>query len=214
MILLTGFEPFGGNDTNPSWDAVQLAAELLRADGLSVECLELPCVFGTAGKVLRQAVDRLQPAIVVCVGLAGGRERISLERVAINCDDAVIPDNAGTKPVDEEVVSGGPAAYFTSLPLKAALRELRIAGVRAEVSQTAGTYVCNHVFYTLMHHLQGNPGTKGGFIHVPFPDTHVVAGGRASSMTVEEMAEAIAVVVRTAAQTAEAEPKLSAGGLP
>ena len=98
MILLTGFEPFGGQPTNPSWAAAVSARDLLRMAGLAVEAVELPCVFGKAGTVLRRALDELAPELVVCLGQAGGRERISLERVAINCDDAPIPDNAGTSP--------------------------------------------------------------------------------------------------------------------
>lgn len=202
MILLTGFEPFGGQPTNPSWAAAQSARDLLRTAGAAVEAVQLPCVFGTAGSALRKALDDLAPELVVCIGQAGGRERVSLERVAINCDDAPIPDNAGNQPVDVPVVPGGPAAYFTSLPLKAALLAVEKAGVPAEVSQTAGTYVCNHIFYTLMHELASRPGVRGGFVHVPFAPDQVGApeqakpGSSAPSLPVASMAEAIAAVVR------------------
>ncbi|MFE4545381.1 pyroglutamyl-peptidase I [Arthrobacter sp. NPDC056727] len=202
MILLTGFEPFGGQPMNPSWAAALAARDLLRAAGVAVDAVELPCVFGAAGSVLRNALDDLAPELVVCVGQAGGRERVSLERVAINCDDAPIPDNAGNQPVDVPVVPGGPAAYFTSLPVKAALLAVEKAGVPAEVSQTAGTYVCNHTFYTLMHELTSRPGVRGGFVHVPFAPDQVDApdqaqqGSGAPSLPVASMAEAIAAVVR------------------
>jgi pyroglutamyl-peptidase len=196
MILLTGFEPFGGQPTNPSWAAAVSARDLLRKAGLAVEAVELPCVFGEAGTVLRRALDELAPELVVCLGQAGGRERISLERVAINCDDAPIPDNAGNQPVDQAVVPGGPAAYFTSLPVKAALLAVEEAGVPADVSQTAGTYVCNHTFYTLMHELAARQGVRGGFVHVPFAPDQVEQGSGAPSLTVDSMAEAIAAVVR------------------
>ena len=135
--------------------------------------MELPCVFGDSARVLAEALERFRPELVLCAGQAGGRARISLERVAINCDDARIPDNAGNQPVDEPVVQGGPAAYFTSLPVKAALAALTAEQIPAEVSQSAGTYVCNHVFYALMHALRLRPGTRGGFVHVPYADTQL-----------------------------------------
>jgi pyroglutamyl-peptidase len=201
MILLTGFEPFGGQLTNPSWAAAASARDLLRKAGLAVETVELPCVFGEAGTALRSALDELAPELVVCLGQAGGRERIALERVAINCDDAPIPDNSGNQPVDQAVVPGGPAAYFTSLPVKAALLAVEEAGVPGEVSQTAGTYVCNHTFYTLMHELAARPGVRGGFVHVPFAPEQVGQpeqagqGSGVPSLPVASTAQAIAAVV-------------------
>ncbi|OFI38229.1 pyroglutamyl-peptidase I [Arthrobacter sp. SW1] len=213
MILLTGFEPFDGDAANPSWAAVQAARDILRAEGLAVEAIELPCVFGESARVLRQEVVRLEPSLVICAGLAAGRDRLSLERVAINCDDARIPDNAGNRPVDEEVVAGAPAAYFSTLPVKAALRALQIAGIRAEVSQTAGTYVCNHVFYALMHQLATEaPGSRGGFIHVPREPAGEGQSGAPGGMPVRDMAEGIAVVVRTALATT-GDLKLAAGAV-
>ncbi|KQR80610.1 hypothetical protein ASF98_17530 [Arthrobacter sp. Leaf337] len=213
MILLTGFEPFGGETTNPSWTAAAAASEILKAEGHAVAALELPCVFGQSVTVLEDALRRHSPDLVVCVGQAGGRPRISLERVAINCDDARIPDNAGNRPVDEEVVPGGPAAYFSSLPVKAALGALRTAGIPAEVSQSAGTYVCNHIFYALMHSLNAGTGasaTRGGFVHVPYETGQVPKGSGTPSLPAAVMAEALAVVVRTALATT-ADLKLSAG---
>ncbi|WP_087873499.1 pyroglutamyl-peptidase I [Arthrobacter globiformis] len=202
MILLTGFEPFGGQPLNPSWAAAQAARHLLREAGFPVTAVELPCVFGAAGSVLRNALDDLAPELVVCIGQAGGREKVSLERVAINCDDAPIPDNSGNQPVDVPVVPDGPAAYFTSLPVKAALLAVDRAGIPVEVSQTAGTYVCNHTFYALMHELTSRPGVRGGFVHVPFAPDQVEQGSAAlsppaPSLPVASMAEAIAAVVRT-----------------
>lgn len=215
MILLTGFEPFGGDSGNPSWTAVLVAQEILRAEGCEVEALKLPCVFGESASVLREAIGRLRPELVICAGLAGGRDRLSLERVAINCDDARIPDNAGNQPIDEPVIPAGPAAYFSTLPVKSALRALQIAGIRAEVSQTAGTYVCNHVFYALMHELSGAAVTapaRGGFIHVPYDEAQLPLGSAAPSMAARDMGEGIAVVVRTAFET-PVDAKLSAGAV-
>jgi pyroglutamyl-peptidase len=210
MILLTGFEPFGGETVNPSWAAARSAARLLQSEGLDVQALELPCVFGESATLLEEALERFQPELVVCAGQAGGRPRISLERVAINCDDARIPDNAGNRPVDEPVVRDGPAAYFTSLPVKAALAALTAQNIPAEVSQTAGTYVCNHVFYALMHALRLRPGTRGGFVHVPYEDSQLPAGSGTPSLPARQMAAALAVVVRTALVTT-ADLKLAAG---
>lgn len=210
MILLTGFEPFGGEATNPSWTAACAAARLLEAEGLAVRAVQLPCVFGESITALEEALERLRPELVVCAGQAGGRPRISLERVAINCDDARIPDNAGYRPIDEAVVPGGPAGYFTSLPVKAALAALNAAQIPAEVSQTAGTYVCNHVFYGLMHALRLRPGTRGGFVHVPYETAQLPEGSSAPSLPAGHMAQALAVVVRTALAT-PADLKLCAG---
>jgi pyroglutamyl-peptidase len=210
MILLTGFEPFGGDTVNPSWAAARSAARLLQAEGLDVQAVELPCVFGDSAKVLVGALERIRPELVLCAGQAGGRARIFLERVAINCDDARIPDNAGNQPVDEAVVQDGPAAYFTSLPVKAALAALTAEQIPAEVSQSAGTYVCNHVFYALMHALRRRPGTRGGFVHMPYADTQLPDGSSTPSLPAHQMAAALAVVVRTTLATT-ADLKLAAG---
>lgn len=212
MILLTGFEPFGADNINPSWHAVLRARDVLRSEGHDVEALELPCVFGQSATVLLNAIADLTPDIVLSVGLAGGRERVSLERVAINCDDARIPDNKGQRPIDQQVVPGGPAAYFSTLPIKAALRNLQIDGIKGEVSQSAGTYVCNHVFYALMHSLAAKDGVRGGFVHVPYLPEQVPVGSVIPSMPLESMASGIAVVIRTALQT-PLDAKLSAGAI-
>ncbi|MDQ0756886.1 pyroglutamyl-peptidase I [Arthrobacter sp. B3I4] len=210
MILLTGFEPFGGETTNPSWAAARGAAALLEAAGHKAVAVELPCVFGDAIEALRAALAKHRPELVLCAGQAGGRAGISLERVAINCDDARIPDNAGKAPVDEPVVPDGPAAYFSTLPVKAALSALQAAGIPAEVSQSAGTYVCNHVFYGLMHAVRLTPGVRAGFVHVPYGPDQVRPDGGVASLPLEQMTEALAVVVRTALATAE-DLKVSAG---
>ena len=166
-ILITGFEPFGGETINPS----QAIAQNLHGTeivGREVVGVLLPCVFGVANRELNRQLRAIRPILVICLGQAGGRAAITPERVAINVDDARIPDNAGGQPVDRPVVRGGPAAYFSTLPVKAMVAGLRADGVPAEVSQTAGTFVCNHVFYGLMHALRLRSGVRGGFIHVPF----------------------------------------------
>jgi pyroglutamyl-peptidase len=169
-VLLTGFDPFNGASVNPSWLAVQ-ALHGRQVRGRRLVAAQLPTDFAAALPRLDALLLRYQPELVVCVGQAGGRAALSLERVAINVVDAPVPDNAGAQPVDVPVVPGGPAAYFSTLPIKAACAGLRQAGFPAEVSQTAGTFVCNQVFYGLMHSLATSPElahTRGGFVHVPW----------------------------------------------
>lgn len=164
-VLVTGFEPFGDETLNPT---AQILERLQAPPGVTLERLVLPVVFGRSRHLLENAIETFQPDIVLALGQAGGRALVSLERVAINLDDARIPDNAGQQPVDTAVIEGGPAAYFSTLPVKRMLAALLEAGIPAHVSQSAGTYVCNHVMYGLLHTLEAHPGTRGGFIHVPF----------------------------------------------
>jgi pyroglutamyl-peptidase len=169
-ILLTGFEPFGGSGVNASWEVAQ-ALDGCAAGPASIVAAQLPTVFGASARCLQTLVRQLQPALVVCLGQAGGRRAVSIERVAINVNDACIADNAGCQPVDTSVVAGGPAAYFSTLPIKQMLSALLRAGLPAEISQTAGTFVCNHVFYALMHTLATSrdlQAVRAGFIHLPW----------------------------------------------
>lgn len=168
-VLLTGFDPFGGDPVNPSWRIAQ-ALHGRQIAGHRIVAAQLPTVFGDALTALNTALRRHQPALVICLGLAGGRSALSIERIAINVNDARIADNAGAQPIDTPVIEGAAAAYFSTLPIKAMCAAMLAEGVPAEVSQTAGTFVCNHVFYGLMHRLasgRGLKGTRGGFIHVP-----------------------------------------------
>lgn len=165
-VLLTGFEPFDQDLVNPSWEAVSQLDGVQLDDDVRIVARRLPCAFATAGECLLQLISELHPAMVIATGLASGRSEISLERVAININDARIPDNLGEQPIDTAVVVGGPAAYFSTLPIKAMARAVREAGIAVSVSQTAGTFVCNQVFYRLQHELAGT-GVRSGFIHVP-----------------------------------------------
>jgi len=172
-VLLTGFAPFDSAATNESWEAVREAVPALVARGIDAEGVELPVEFGAASELLAEAVRSLRPRLVIAVGLAAGRTAITPERVAINIRDARIPDNAGASPVDEPVVPGGPVGHFSTLPIKAIVAALAADGVPAAVSQTAGTYVCNDVFYSLQHLLATDPElaeVRGGFVHVPSAD--------------------------------------------
>jgi len=194
-IMLTGFDAFGGASLNPSWLAVKTLHGRQIA-GHRVVAVQLPTVFGESLHRLQSLLQQHQPTLVICVGQAGGRNAISLERVAINVNDAPLADNVGSQPVDTPVVPGAPAAYFTTLPIKAMLAALQRAGVAAEVSQTAGTFVCNHVFFGLMHALATQRPlrhTRGGFVHVPY-----LPEQGAPSMAQGEMVRGLRLALRSA----------------
>ena len=197
-ILLTGFEPFDGEDINPSW----LIASALDGEtiaGARVFAVRLPTEFRASLRSLRAALRRHAPSLAVSLGQAGGRAALSIERVAINIDDARIPDNAGARPIDVPVVRGGPTAYFSTLPVKAIVAALRAADVPAEVSQTAGTFVCNHVFYGLQHALAGTR-VRSGFVHVPCLPEQVERRPGTPSLPLETMIEGVRTALRVARQ--------------
>ena len=199
-VLITGFEPFGGEPVNPSAQ-VALALEGREIADHKVVGVVLPCVFGDALRELRRQIRRVKPVLVLCLGQAGGRASISVERVAINIDDARIDDNAGKRPIDVPIATKGPVAYWSTLPIKAIVVALKEHGIAAEVSQTAGTFVCNHVFYGLMRMLRKKP-VRGGFIHIPYAPEQVVAmTPQPPSMSVEEVVRGMEVVIATALQT-------------
>ncbi len=164
-ILVTGFEPFGGEDVNAAWEAVRL----LRAPaGAKLMILQLPTVFGWSGDLLCRAMAVSRPDLVLCVGQAAGRAAVTPERIAVNLMDASLPDNAGVQPVELPVVPGGPAGYFSRLPLKELVKALTAAGVPARISESAGFFVCNSLFYRLMHEMEARyPAMIGGFVHIP-----------------------------------------------
>ncbi|NKF23330.1 pyroglutamyl-peptidase I [Solimonas marina] len=208
-VLLTGFAPFGGESSNPSWEAVA-GLHGARIAGHRVQAVQLPVVFGDSLRTLRAALREHKPALVICVGQAGGRAQLTIERVGINVDDARIADNRGQQPIDEPVVAGGPAAYFATLPIKAMLQALRDAGIPAEISQTAGTYVCNHVLYGLLHALRAQPRVRGGFIHIPYSPAQAAQHPGAPSLPIDVVQAALRLCVRTALRTA-GDLRLSAG---
>jgi len=202
--LVTGFEPFGPDAVNPSREAVLRLSS--RLGDLTVEIRIVPTVFGRAIAALEDAIVTMQPDIVLGVGLAGGRAELSLERVAINVDDARIPDNDGQQPIDQPIVAGGPAAYFTGLPVKRAVAALREAGLPAIVSNTAGTFVCNHIFYGLMHLVASRRlPVRGGFLHVPYlPEQAAgLAGIQVPSMALDDIVRGIEIILRVAAAHTE-----------
>ncbi|WP_437611443.1 pyroglutamyl-peptidase I [Erwinia sp. V71] len=200
-VLITAFEPFGGEAINPSWEAVRQLDEL-RLDGARIVARQLPCVFGESLNTLYAALDQLQPDLVIAVGQAGGRTDISVERVAINVDDARISDNQGNQPVDQPIVAEGPAAWLSTLPIKAMVAALRDAGIPASVSQTAGTYVCNHVMYGLLHRLAQQGGqVRGGFIHIPYLPQQAANLPGMASMAADTVVQALKIAITTALHT-------------
>jgi pyroglutamyl-peptidase len=200
--LVTGFDAFGGDTVNPSSAAI---ARLKRKLGrLAIHTAILPTSYARSAIALRGAIHEVKPDIVLCVGQAGGRSELNLERVAINVQDARIQDNDGKQPIDREVVRDGPAAHFPTLPIKACVAELRRAGLPAGVSNSAGTFVCNHVFYALMD-MAGRHGIayRGGFLHIPYLPQQAAQVGSAPSMALDDIVRGIEIVVSTSAARAE-----------
>ncbi|MGH8159031.1 MAG: pyroglutamyl-peptidase I [Rhodanobacter sp.] len=210
-ILLTGFDPFGGESINPSWEAVH-ALHGKRIGGHRISALQLPTEFAGSLRALKVAMRELTPAIVLGIGQAGGRQQLSIERVAINLQDARIPDNAGAQPVDEPVIAGGPAAYFSTLPIKAMLAALHAQGLPAEISNSAGTYVCNHIAYAMLHLAAKRRGVRAGFIHIPYLPAQAARRHGAASMALVEVVRGLEIVLRTAIAT-PLDCKLGAGTL-
>lgn len=210
-VLLMGFEPFDQDVVNPSWEAVrQLDGVILEPD-VQVVARRLPCAFAAVGECLTLLLGELRPAMVIATGLGPGRGDISIERVAINVNDARIPDNLGEQPVDTAVVEGGPAAYFSTLPIKAMVKAVRASGIAASVSQTAGTFVCNQVFYLLQHALAGT-AVRSGFIHVPWLPEQVASSDRPSMVLgkiVEGLQAAVLIAWQTSVDVAEVGGKVS-----
>lgn len=171
-ILISAFEPFDGEAINPTELALEgLPSSLWGADIIKIK---LPTVFGESISRAVEAIDRFKPHVVLCLGQAGGRFAITPERVAINLDDARIADNQGNQPIDEAIYKDGPGAYFSSLPVKAIVREIREGGLPSTLSNSAGTYVCNHLMYGVLHHISINKlDVRAGFIHVPYAPEQV-----------------------------------------
>lgn len=185
MILLTGFEPFGGVDANPSWEAVCRVPD--RVAGHDVHRLRLPVVYGEAAALLRDAIARLRPEIVICCGVANGRQAVTPELVAVNYRCAAIPDNAGQQYSGQPIDPAGPAAYMTHLPIQDLIAAVKAAGVPCGLSLSAGAYVCNDVYFALLS-AEAEYGHRGLFIHVPGED----------AVSLDDMARAIAVCAEAA----------------
>jgi len=186
--LVTAFDPFGGESINASFEAVQRLPQ--QAGALNIATAVLSTSYARSLSALEEAIARVKPEIVLCVGQAGERAALCMERVAVNLQDAEIADNDGARPIDQPVVAGGPAAYLATLPVRAAVAALRAQALPTQISMSAGTFVCNHVFYGLMHIAATGPlRYRAGFLHVP----------PARSMAPEDVARAIVIVLQASA---------------
>ena len=189
-LLITGFDPFGGETVNPSWEAVRLLPEEIGA--FSLTKLQIPTVFGLSAETVLAAAEKLQPDVILCIGQAGGRSGVTPEVVGINLREARLPDNAGNQPADVSVVENGPAAYFATVPVRAMVKAVNDAGISAALSYSAGTFVCNDVLYSLLHHYHGT-ATKVGFVHVPFLPEQ--AKENVPTMALEQIAAALTAAI-------------------
>lgn len=211
VVLVTGFDPFGGERLNPSWEVCTRLPKSIA--GFRVEILRVPCEFRRSIEVAIAAIERHRPKLVILLGQAGGRTHLSVERVAINVDDARNPDNAGAAPVDEAIAAQGPPAYFATLPVKAVARAMREAGVPAEVSNSAGTYVCNHLMYGVLHFLAASGAAgRAGFIHLPYAEEQVLEKPGVAALSVATMAKGVEAAIAAAIRN-ERDIKVSEGML-
>ena len=198
-VLITGFEPFGGEKINPALEAVKMLPDTI--GGAKVVKLEVPTVFKKSIKRLDECIEKEKPDITICVGQAGGRFDITVERVAINVDDARIPDNENNSPADEKIFEDGRNAYFAALPIKAIVKNITDAGIPASVSDSAGTFVCNHLMYGLLYLIDKKYNNMtGGFIHVPFIPQQAAGKKNTPSMNISDIVKALTIAVETAVQ--------------
>ena len=191
QLLITGFDPFGGETVNPSWEAVSRLPEVIGDYQLTK--LQIPTVFRTAAEIVLAAAADAVPDVILCVGQAGGRAAVTPERIAINCMDAKRPDNAGNQPAETPVLPGGPDGIFSTVPVRAMAEAITAAGLPGRVSNTAGTFVCTDTLYRLLHHWAGT-GTRVGFIHVPYLPEQAPDG--APSMSLAEILAALTAAIR------------------
>lgn len=202
-VLMTGFEPFGGELINPALEAVRRlnGKTLPGTNGYQIVTEEIPVVYGQSIRTLEHAIKQWNPEIVISIGQAGGRTNITPERIAININDAPIPDNAGANPIDQPIAANGPAAYFSTLPIKKMVETIRDAHIPASVSNSAGTYVCNHLFYGLMHFIATKqPHIRGGFIHIPYLPEQVVHRD-VPSLSLADIVRGLEIAASVAVQT-------------
>ena len=173
-LLITGFDPFGGETVNPSWEAVSRLPDIVGPYRLTK--LQIPTVFSAAADAVLAAAKADRPDVILCIGQAGGRDAVTPERTAVNMASASIPDNAGNQPVEAPILPGGPDGIFATVPVAAMAEAIVNAGLPGKISNTAGTFVCNDTLYRLLAHFAGT-GTRVGFVHVPHLPTQAKAGG-------------------------------------
>lgn len=192
--MITGFDPFGGEPVNPALEAVKLMKDEIA--GAKIIKLEIPTVFRKSVEKIHEMMKAEQPDVVLSIGQAGGRFGVTPERVAINVDDARIKDNEGNQPVDTPIFTDGEAAYFSNLPVKAMVEAIKNKGLPSTLSNSAGTFVCNHVMYGVLYYIHKEfPNVRGGFIHVPFITDQVVTKPNVASMALADITEALEAAV-------------------
>lgn len=198
-VLVTGFDPFGGESINPAWEAVKVIKDEIA--GAEVVKMQIPTVVGKSIAKIHDKLVEINPDIVIAVGQAGGRFGVTPERVAINVTDARIPDNEGNQPIDEVIFEDGDAAYFSNLPVKAMVQAIKDAGYPSVLSNTAGTYICNHVMYGILYYIQKEfPNARGGFIHVPYATSQVVNKPNTASMSLADITASLEAAIKAAVE--------------
>ena len=209
-VLVTGFDPFGGEKLNPALEAIKsLPSEI---QGAEVRWLEVPTVFYKSAKILEEEIRIYQPDIVLCIGQAGGRKGLTPERVAINQDDARIQDNEGNQPIDRPIQLDGPPAYFSSLPIKAMVQAIKEEGLPASVSNTAGTFVCNHLMYQVLYLVEKEfPTIKAGFMHIPYMMEQVVNRPTTPAMSLVDIRRGIEAAIGAIIEHGDKDLKLVGG---
>lgn len=201
-ILVTGFDPFGGESINPALEAVKKISNNI--DGVEIIKIEVPTVFKKSIDTLDKAMEEHKPDVVLCVGQAGGRFDITPEKVAINLDDARIKDNEGNNPIDEPIFKDGEIAYFSSLPVKAIVKNIKENNIPSSVSYSAGTFVCNHIMYGLLYLIdKKHKNVKGGFIHVPFIPSQVLEKKNMPSMALEDITKGLEFALKAIIENKE-----------
>ena len=193
-LLLTAFDPFGGETVNPAQEAVKMVSS--RVGNIEVIKCVVPTVFGKSIETVAAAIEDCRPDAVLCIGQAGGRADLTPERIAINLDDASIADNEGNRPVDTPIFPDGKPAYFSTLPVKAMVAAIRAAGIPASLSNTAGTFVCNHLMYGVLYTLEKYyPSVRGGFLHVPYIPSQVTGGRGIPSMSAADVVRGLEAAI-------------------
>lgn len=198
-VLITGFDPFGGESINPAWEAVKLMKDEIA--GAEIIKMQIPTVVNKSIEKIHDRMSEIHPDIVISIGQAGGRFGVTPERVAINITDARIPDNEGNQPIDVPVFEDGDTAYFSNLPVKAMVQAIKDAGYPSVLSNTAGTYICNHVMYGILYYIRKEfPDTRGGFIHVPYATSQVVNKPGTPSMSITDITASLEAAVKAAVE--------------
>ncbi len=194
-VLITGFDPFGGENINPALEAVKQLPDTI--EGAEVIKLEIPTVFRKSLEKIEENIIKHNPDVVISIGQAGGRVGITPERVSVNIDDARIPDNEGNQPIDAPIFEDGDNAYFSTLPIKAMVKEMNDNGIPGSVSNTAGTFVCNHVMYGVLYMaVKKYPNIKSGFIHVPYIPSQAAAKVNQPSMSINDIIKGLSLCIK------------------